>query len=352
MKTRKIWALLLALAMMFSLVACAGNNAGNNQGDTANNGANDAGNANDTVEDPPAPFPTERAISLVSYTAAGGGDVAGRVVTANIQTIIDQRMDVVNMTGANSLEAVEFVLNQPHDGYNLLLGDATFINNYLISEVPYTLDDFTPIAKIGKSAPVFFVRADSPFQTLDDVIEACKANPSSVSIAHGRVNSGPHITLRTLENLAGFQSANVPTQGGSEALSFVMGGHVDVGISIPSTISAGIENGDLRALCVSDTKRWDGVLAEVPTMLELGYDVNMSGGFTVYAPSDMPAEDMQMLHDAFVAAMQSESTITMANASKVTLAPDFTMEDAAAEYASFIETMTSYYTLTGELLQR
>ena len=345
MKRRKIAALLLAVAMMLSMVGCAKDNTVNNDNQNQNNTQDDG--------DQGSAFPSERAISIVSYNDAGGGaDVATRIVAANIPESFGQRMDVVNMSGGGGLEAMEYILNQPHDGYTLLVGDIIFINQYLTSDVPYTLEDFTPIAKVGKSAPVIFVRSDSPYQSIDDIIEACKANPGSVSIAHGRVNSGPHVTLKTLESQAGFESSNVATSGGSEALSFVLGGHVDVGISVPSTISSGIESGELRALAVSDTKRWDGLLADVPTLIELGYDVNMSGGYTVYAPSDVPAETMEMLADAFVASMESEGAISMADAAKVTMAPEMTMEDVANEYAGVITTMTEYYTMTGELLER
>lgn len=368
---RKIIALLLALALVFVLAACGNNNANNNSNNNANTDANQEADAEADADadadadanadaeadaEPEAEpntsaFPADRAISIVSYNQAGGGaDTAARIVTANIQPILNQRVDVVNMAGGGGIEALEYILNQPHDGYTLLLGDITFINQYLTSDVPYTLDDWTPVAKVGKSAPVVFVKADSPFQTLDDIINACKEG-QEVSIAHGRVNSGPHVTLKTLEKMAGFESNNVPTEGGGEALSFVLGGQVDVGISIPSTISAGVEAGELRAIAVSDTKRWDGFLAEVPTLLELGYDVNMSGGFTVYAPSDTPAEVIQQLHDAFVEAMESEGAIGMAKAAKVTMAPDMTLEDVANEYATVQNTMTNYYEQTGELIR-
>lgn len=349
MKKRSIIACLLTLVMLLGMTGCADQPANNQQNGPTLPDNSTTDNSNTTQ---PSAFPADRAISIVSYNDAGGGaDTAARIVTANMQTVIGQRVDVVNMSGGGGLEAMEYILNQPHDGYTLLLGDITFINQYLTSDVPYTLDDFVPVAKVGKSAPVFFVRSDSPFQSVEDVIEACKANPGSISIAHGRVNSGPHVTLKSLENLAGFESSNVATNGGSEALSFVLGGHVDMGISIPSTISAGVESGDLRPLAVSDTKRWDGFLADVPTLLELGYDVNLSGGFTVYAPSDTPAENLKLLSESFIAAMESDGAAGMAKAAKVTMAPELTMDDVASEYASVIQTMTNYYTLTGELLE-
>lgn len=299
-------------------------------------------------------FPLEKPITILSYYDAGGSaDIVARLLSAVAPSIINQRIDVINMSGAGGLEAFDYLMKQPQDGYTLLIGTTTFLNMALTQDVPYDLDDFKPIVSLSRDVPIIFAKAGGKIQTIEDVVAACKAKPESVAVGHGRVNSTMHIVLQSLEREAGIQTAQVATTGGAEALSFVLGGHVDLGISIPSTLASSINNGDIIPVAIADEVRWNTEeLADAPTLKELGYDVVLPGNIYVMAYGDVPQERLDFLAEKFREAMNSDAGIGMWNSAKVTSGADLTVEQCESLWTSLRATMTEYYRGKGELYEK
>jgi tripartite-type tricarboxylate transporter receptor subunit TctC len=265
------------------------------------------------TEQPKAEFPKEKAIKLViPYGAGGGVDIAARILASTAPELIDQRIDIVCMPGAGGQEGINFVLQQPADGYTLLVTDyGPLVTTALTEKVNYELSDWTPVTEITSVVPTFFTYADSPIKSIDDWVKAAKEKPGSVSVAHGRHLSVPHLPLMLFDDIAGIQNTHVPTTGGSEALAFVLGKKVDIGASVPSTIGGSVKSGDVIALAVCDEERVAS-LPDTPTMKELGYDVSLPAWYTIFAPKGVPEETIRFLEEKFIEALGTESAKSMA----------------------------------------
>jgi len=337
----------LAALLILSLSACASTPA------APETSASVEPTAEVTATTEPAPagveFPKERAIKIVVPYAAGGGvDISARLLSSNAIETLDQRIDVVCMDGANGQEGIQFVYNQPSDGYTLLATDyGPFISPVLQGEVDtYTLDEWVPIIDINDVTPVFFVKSDSPYQTMEELIAAAIANPGTINVAHGRYLSVPHLPLILLESASGSSFSHVPTSGGSEALAFVLGGNVDVGASVPSTIASSVKSGDLRALAVASEERLE-VFPEVPTLKELGYDVVMPAWYMLFAKADTPQDVRDTLEAAFIKALESDSAQKMASTSSIDLAI-LNSADSLIAYQRTIENLTQIFAMIEE----
>ena len=247
------------------------------------------------------------------------------------------------MSGNGGQEGVEYVYNQPSDGLTLLATDyGPLITTSIEEDVIYDLSDFTALAEMTTTIPTFFVKADSPYQTMEDLIAAAKAAPGTISVGHGKFHSVPHLPLILLEQDAGISFNEVPTSGGSEAKAFVLGGSVDVGASVPSTIAGEVQEGLLRVLAVASDERAPE-FPDAPTLKELGYDVSMPAWYTIFCKSDVPEDVRTALEEALVEAMQSDAAQTAAKEANITL----TAKNSADSQAAYEETIKNLTALLG-----
>lgn len=267
-------------------------------------------------------FPKAKPIRLVvPYGAGGGVDISSRILATPAQEILGQRVDVVCMPGAGGQEGINFVLQQPRDGYTLLVTDyGPLVTTALTEEVGYDLSDWVPLVQITEVVPTFFVLAESPIKTVEDWVKIAREKPESLTVAHGRHLSVPHLPLILFEKVSGIKNTHVPTTGGSEALAFVLGKKVDMGASVPSTIAATVGAGTTRPVAVCSLERV-ATLPDTPTMKELGYDVVLPAWYTVFAPKGVPEEALAMLEAKFIETLKSAAAVEMAGKANVLLTP-------------------------------
>lgn len=294
-----------------------------------------------------AEFPGERPVRLINpYDPGGSVDITGRILASTAPEFLGQTVNVVSMSGAGGQEALNFILDQP-DGYNLLITDyGPLITTALTEDVRYELDEWVPIVQLSEGHNVFFVRSDSPIETVEDWIEQARREPGSVSIAHGRHLAPPHLPLILFEQIAGIENTHVPTTGGAEARAFVSGGQVDMGASVTTSIKPMVDEGEYRALAVPTEER-SPIMPDVPTMKELGYDVVLPFWFTVFAHRDTPEEHMRILQDAFIDALNTESAQAMADRSGVELTV-LGMDRAMPVYQRTVENLRTIMEAVGE----
>ncbi|MFI3212083.1 MAG: tripartite tricarboxylate transporter substrate binding protein [Eubacteriales bacterium] len=276
---------------------------------------------------------------IVPYDAGGGVYNAASIVAAGASEILGTTIEVVCMSGNGGQEGIEYVYNQQSDGYTLLATDyGPLISTAIEEDVIYELDEFTPIMEMTEVIPTFFVNSDSPYETMEDLIAAAIENPNTISVAHGQYHSVPHLPLILLSELSGASFNEVATSGGSEALAFTLGGSVDVGASVPSTIAGSVESGDLRVLAVASDERVEQ-FPDAPTLLELGYEVSMPAWYSIFAKSDVPANVMAALEEAMLEGIALESTQTIAEEANVTLT-GLGSADSLVRYNTSIESLT------------
>jgi len=252
-------------------------------------------------------FPSKPVKVLVGYSAGGAVDAIARSVGLKMSAILGQPVIVENKPGAGTNIAIKSVITSPPDGYTLLLAaNALAVNPSLFQPAPYDLErELTPVASVGRVPVVFTVREESAIKTLPELVAAAKAKPGGLTVATPGNGSTPHLAMELFQHTAGLQLRHVPYKGGAQALTDVLGGHVDV-VAVNALEALPLAKSDkLRVLAVMSAER-SAVLPGVPTVAESGYpgfEASVWYGFV--GPAGMPRAVVDKLHDAVQKAIDS-----------------------------------------------
>lgn len=256
-----------------------------------------------------AEYPEKPITLVIPFGAGGSHDLNSRVVTSIIPTYLNQAMIVRLTPGAGGQKGSQEVANADPDGYTLL-----FSHNYLdmlkqhVDNLPYdAMNDFIPIARVNYAPIAVIVPSSSPFQTFEDMVDAAKADPGSVSMAHSGNWGALFVPAAQMMKSRDIQLNLVPYQGGGPATQALLAGDADVSMGFPSVIGPLLESGKIRVLATSGPDRiYDGV----PTFTEAGVEGDV--GFmhrVVLAPKGTPDDVVQKLEAAFKA-LQEDKTYT------------------------------------------
>ncbi len=215
-------------------------------------------------------FPV-RPIDIVTHASPGGGtDATARAVVRGARAALDTNMTVLPRTGGGGVVALNYVASRPRDGHTLLAITPTHLFAIARGQGPLTIDDLVGVARATDDPIVVMVRSDSEIQTLADLIELGRARP----ILWGTTQIGgiDHIAGAILAQIAETRLSVVPFSGGGEIVTNLMGGSIDAaGLNLTEALDQ-IERGDFRALAVMSEERLSKI-SDVPTTVELGYDV-------------------------------------------------------------------------------
>ncbi len=244
-----------------------------------------------------------RPVEVIVHTGPGGGnDVLARAI-ANMmekEKLLAVRMLVVNKPGGNGAVAAAAIAEKKDDPNTIGLITSVWIAGPLTtSEAKITLRDLKPIAQLVREPAVFAVRADSPFRTLKEFIDAAKAKPGTLKQSGGSVTSRDNIVRLSLQHATGAKWAFVSFPGGGERLAALLGGHVDIMVIEPQEAGEQVRAGKLRVLAQLTDTRLPGY-PDVPTLKEAGFDVKTTPQIrAVVAPPQMPADAQKYWEDLF-----------------------------------------------------
>ena len=289
-------------------------------------------------------YPSKPIKILVGYSAGGAVDAIARSVGQRMAVTLGQPVIVENKPGAGTNIAVKALIASPPDGYTLLLGaNALSVNPSLFQPAPYDLErDFTPVSLVGRVPVVLAVREGSEIKTLAQLSVATKAKPESISVATPGNGSTPHLAMELFQHTAGLSWRHVPYKGGAQALTDVLGGHVDVVAVNALEALPLVKGGKLRVLAVMSPER-SAMLPGVPTVAESGYPgFESSVWYGFVAPAGLPKPILAKVHEAVQKALESsEVRDQLAAAGGVSLpgAPELfgkLVRDDAARYGKLI----------------
>jgi putative tricarboxylic transport membrane protein len=216
----------------------------------------------------------QRHVEFIAPAGAGGAmDSFTRTVEqfARQLKLVTASTSVVNKAGGEHAVAYSYLHQKAGDPHVLVLCSPVLLTNHISGVLPITYTDFTPISMMMSEYYLFVVKADSPYKTPKDLIEALRQRPESISFAGGNLPQRMAIAAVLLSANADMKRARIVTISGAKTSLTVAGGHVDVGVAAPGQALGMIEGGNLRALAVSAPKRLGGPLASVPTWVEAGY---------------------------------------------------------------------------------
>ena len=233
-------------------------------------------------------------VDVIVHTGPGGGsDVLARAVVTMFEKekLVPVRMNVINKPGGNGAVAAAALSEKKDDPHTIGFITSVWIAGPLTSsEAKVTVHDLKPIAQLMLEPAVFAVRADSPFKSLKEFIDAAKAKPGSLKQSGGSVTSRDNIVRLQLQHATGAKWAFVSFPGGGERLAALLGGHVDIMVIEPQEAGEQVRAGKLRVLAQLTEKRLPGY-AEVPTLKEAGFDVTPTPQIrAVVAPPQQPAD--------------------------------------------------------------
>ena len=250
-------------------------------------------------------------VEFIVHTGPGGGnDLLARAVVTMLEQekLVPVRMNVINKPGGSGAVAASYVYEKKDDPYTVGFVTSVWIATPLTAkEAKITIRDLKPIAQLVLEPAVIVVRADSPFKTLKDFIDAAKAKPGSLRQSGGSITSRDNIVRQQLEHATGAKWAYVSFPGGGERLAALLGGHVDMMVIEPEEAGEHVRAGKLRVLAQLTEKRLPH-FPDVPTLREGGFDVTPTPQIRgVVGPPQMPADAVAYWTDRFAKLRQTQS---------------------------------------------
>lgn len=284
-------------------------------------------------------FP-EKQITIVVQAAAGGvSDANSRTMAAAIEPILGVPVVAINRTGAAGAVAMSYVASREPDGYTIAHTPVELSMLEVLGYSDINPDNFDLICRTGYVPASVTVNAKSPWHTFEEFVEYAKENPGAVTVGNSGIGSIWHIAAAKLEKELGIEFTHVPFSGAATMKTALMGGHISVSTASPMENAGPIESGDLRLLAVMADKR-SSLFPEVPTLKELGYDIQTSAWIGFGCPKGVPEDVMEILVDAFKQGYESEMFQHMAETRGVELGwmgPEEFYEFAMEEYRAFSE---------------
>jgi tripartite-type tricarboxylate transporter receptor subunit TctC len=253
-----------------------------------------------------AAYPDKPIRLVVPFAPGGGTDLIARTLGAGMSTELGQQVLVDNKPGAGTIIGTDAVAKAPPDGYTIVIASfAHAINPSLMPKLPYAADKaFTPITLIGKGPNVLVVRADSPFKTVKDIIDAAKAKPGKLNYASQGNGTSAHLAGEMFTNLAKVEMTHVPYRGAGPAITDLLGGQVDMIFGTAAAVSTFVDSGKLRAIAVT-TPQPSPAYKGVPTIAQTVPGYAVESWYGLYAPAGTPPEVIAKLNAAAKKASQN-----------------------------------------------
>jgi putative tricarboxylic transport membrane protein len=238
-----------------------------------------------------------RPLELVAPANPGGGwDALARTMNRvlEIEKLYPQPMSVLNKPGGGGAVGLAYIFQKKGDDYELVVFSPPLIINTLNKTFTQNYKELTPLAKLITDYQIFIVKADSPYKTFKDLLDALKKNPGAVKFAGGSSpGSMDHLAFCKVAQLAGInpkELSYVAFSGGGEAITTLLGGNVAFVSSGIGESLAQIQAGTVRALAVTSPERLGGPMKDVPTLKEAGINTTYEVWRGVFGAPGMSKE--------------------------------------------------------------
>ncbi len=237
-------------------------------------------------------------VEIVVYAAPGGSnDKTARAIEKAISSekMISATMTVVNKTGGGGNVQLNYMTQRSGDPHYLMITTPTLLANHITGGSAQSHKDFSPIASMVNDYSVFVVNAESAMKSGKDVVDRLRKNPRSVSIGFaGALGGHNHVAAGLLMKAIGGDPRTlkvVAFKGSSEALTALMGGHIDMVVTAAGNVSTHMAAGKLRVMGTASSERLSGEFSKVPTWKEQGVDFVWGSWRAVMGPKGLtPAQ--------------------------------------------------------------
>ncbi|AVG40339.1 Bug family tripartite tricarboxylate transporter substrate binding protein [Achromobacter insolitus] len=248
-----------------------------------------------------AAYPDKPIRLIVSFPPGSGTDSNARYVAKKMEERLGVAVTVENRPGGNSFIAAQAVAAADPDGYTLLLASNSPVatNAAMFKHLPYDpVKDFAPVARLGYGAMALAVKADAPYKTVADLVNAARQRPGELNFGSG--SASYQIATELFLSMGGIKANHVPYRGAAPALTDLAGGQVDFVFADYGAVIPFVQSGRMRLLAVTGDTRLKSA-PDTPTLQESGfpgyYMVNWTAAF---APARTPAAIIDTLSDTLV----------------------------------------------------
>ncbi len=251
-------------------------------------------------------FPQRAIQVIVPYPAGSGIDTTTRALAdiINDGDALDEDLQIVNRDGGGGSVGTTEILQAKSDGYTVgVVPDGPLTLVPQTEEIAYDPEALTMIDEVIESPIMFVVPAESPYQNLQDLVDAAKAAPSSITIGEGPLNYA--IPATEFEQKSGVKLKHIDFDGDQATTTALLGNNVDVGVMQLASALPQLKSGKIRALGITSAKPVD-LVPDVATFASQGVDIVWSAYNMVIAPDGVPDDVVAELEDAFSAAIDSE----------------------------------------------
>lgn len=251
-----------------------------------------------------ASFPEKPITLIVPWPPGGSTDRHFRTLGQIVSEKLKQQIIIENKPGAGgTLGPGAMALSARPDGYTIAQYPLGMLRLPFMQKTQWDpIEDFTFIIGLTGYTFGFTVRADSPYKSFTDYIEAARKQPGQINYGHTGVGTSPHLLMEEIAFNAKVDLADIPYKGNADLMQALLGGHV-MAQSDATGWDKFVDSGDMRLLATfgeARTKRWP----EVPTAQELGYGVVSTSPYGLVGPKGMDPAVVKVLHDAFKEALE------------------------------------------------
>lgn len=254
----------------------------------------------------PGVYPSKEIRLIVQASPGGTSDTVSRMMASLAEPELGVPVVCENKAGASGALAFSYVVRKPADGYTIGHAPVEITTVRSLGFADVGPEEMTLICMVSKTSPMLVVRADSPWTTLEEFLDAAREEPGGLIMANSGTGSIWHFNTLLMEQRADVRVTHLPYPGSSRALVSLLGGHVDAAVAGVGEGISHVQAGKLRALAVFDTER-SSVLPDTPTTFELGYEIGAPAWSGFFGPAGMPDDARGKLAEAFAKAFRTEA---------------------------------------------
>ena len=237
-------------------------------------------------------YPARPVTFINPFPPGGAVDVVGRPFAAVLEPLLKQPVVIETKAGAAGAVGAQFAANARPDGYTLLMHIVSLsgfaeVDKLFGREPKFTRADFVPIARLTRGPMVLVVNDKQPYKTAKELVDDAKKRPNGIVFSSSGLYGALHLPTALFMQATGIQMRHLPTAGGGPALTAILGNNSQVLVSSVAAASGHMKAGKLRALASFGAQR-EASAPDVPTLKELGYDVEFSLWVGLFAPKGTP----------------------------------------------------------------
>lgn len=252
-----------------------------------------------------------RPITLINpFPPGGAADVVARPFAASLEPLMKQPIVIETKAGAAGAVGAQFAANAKPDGYTLLVHIVSIsgfaeVDRIFGRQPKFTRDNFIPIARFTAGPMALIVNTQTPYKTVKELVDDAKKRPDQIVFSSSGLYGALHLPTALFMKAADIKMRHLPTNGGGPALTALLGNNAQVLVSSVAAAMGQLKAGKVRALAVFSDRRVPSV-PDVPTLKELGYDVEFYLWVGLFAPKGTPDEVVRKVRAEAKAAAETE----------------------------------------------